>query len=81
MITARSQPSLRLLSQQLSGAAVVKYVQRRDGRYECTQCGETLDLAPDVIPRIVVDDSHAIPRLRVLNHTGKEIHHCEIRSR
>jgi ribosomal protein L34E len=63
------------------GEAVVKYIRRREGHYECTQCGEVLDLAPDVIPRVVVDDSHVIPKLRILNNTGKEVHHCEIRAR
>jgi len=61
----QTRVGVRSRRQRLIGDAVVKYVHRRDGRYECTLCGETLDLAPDAIPRIVIDDSHLIPRVRV----------------
>src|SRR4051812_31915857 len=53
-------------------------MRRRDGRYECAECGALLDIPPNAHPKAMIKVSDSRPNIRVLTLGGREIHRCDI---
>ena len=51
----------------------------RDGRYECSDCGAALELSSlDEALRVVVYETTAEPKVRILTLNGHELHRCTV---
>lgn len=53
-------------------------MRRKDGFYECVQCGARLDIADDVVPRVAIHTASGKGNERVISVDGVEIHRCAI---
>jgi len=53
-------------------------MRMRDGRYECEQCGQVLDIAEDAVPRVEMKAASGEPNRRSFTLDGREIHTCEM---
>jgi hypothetical protein len=53
-------------------------MREREGRYECAQCGATLDVPRHSRPRVVIHMASEEPVVRVLTLNGKEVHRREV---
>jgi hypothetical protein len=51
-------------------------MRMRDGRYECQQCGQVLDIAEDAVPRVEMKAASGEPNRRSITLDGREIHSC-----
>jgi hypothetical protein len=49
-----------------------------DGRYECSLCGEVLDIPFGAEPTIVFHAASGKPNTRVILVDGVEIHRCNV---
>jgi hypothetical protein len=53
-------------------------MRRKDGYYECVQCGARLDIAEDAVPRVAIHMASGKKSERVITVDGREIHRCSI---
>jgi hypothetical protein len=53
-------------------------MRRKDGYFECVQCGARLDIADDVVPRVAIHTATGRKSERVISVDGREIHRCAI---
>jgi hypothetical protein len=56
-------------------------VQRRDGRDNCSLCGEEIPMPRRRRFRTVIIGVSGKPNVRVVTVEGAEVHRCEIRNR
>jgi hypothetical protein len=56
-------------------------MRMRDGRYECQQCGEVLDITEDAVPRVEMKGASGEPNRRSITLEGREIHSCPMSAR
>jgi hypothetical protein len=52
-----------------------------DGRYECANCGERLEIDERGEPNVTFHATGGKPNVRVLKLDGREIHRCEVGGR
>jgi hypothetical protein len=50
----------------------------RDGQYECTLCGQVLDIPPTKDPDKTIVAHGGEPNRRTLTLDGTEIHRCDV---
>jgi len=51
----------------------------KDGRYECVQCGEVLDIPVDSAPLVTIKTSSGSGAVRTISYQGKDVHSCPLR--
>ena len=56
-------------------------VQRRDGRDNCSLCGEEIPIPRRRSFRTIIIGVSGKPNVRVVTVEGAEVHRCEIRNR
>ena len=52
----------------------------RDGTYQCSMCGTTLDVVPNVLPQVTIIAAGGKPNIRILTVDGREVHRCDVSS-
>jgi hypothetical protein len=55
-------------------------MRMHDGRYECQQCGEVLDITEDAVPREAMKAASGQLNRRSITLGGGEIHGCAMPS-
>ena len=59
-------------------ATVTHLVRLVDGKWQCANCGELLDVPPDKTPVVVVVGAGGQPTMRTLIVDGDELHRCRL---